>query len=135
MQGLISGPSNLFFCRGVYPKHTEVLWPGIELHHSSDNAGYLSTRPPESSNQSFFRWQKNFTNTVYFNINSSIHKELKPFCGFCFVLFFNLSIVDLQCVNFGSSHCGTVETHLTSIHEDTGSIPGLAQWVGGPTLS
>ena len=24
-----------------------------------------------------------------------------------------------------SSHCGSVETNLTSIHEDAGSIPGL----------
>ena len=28
-----------------------------------------------------------------------------------------------------SSHYGSVETNLTIIHEDTGSILGLAQWV------
>ena len=29
----------------------------------------------------------------------------------------------------GSSWCGSVVTNPTSIHEETGLIPGLAQWV------
>ena len=35
----------------------------------------------------------------------------------------------LQTETFGSSRHGSVETNLTSIHEDAGSIPGLTQWV------
>ena len=34
-----------------------------------------------------------------------------------------------------SSHLGLEETNLTSIHEDTASIPGLSQWVKDPTVA
>ena len=35
---------------------------------------------------------------------------------------------------FGSSRCGGVETNLTRVHEEVGSSPGLAQWVGDLVL-
>ena len=30
---------------------------------------------------------------------------------------------------YRSSHCGSAETNLTSVHEDAGSIPDITQWV------
>ena len=34
----------------------------------------------------------------------------------------------------GSSHCVSVVTNLTSIHENVGPIPGLTQWFKDPAL-
>ena len=34
----------------------------------------------------------------------------------------------------GSSHCGSAEMNLISVHEDTGWIPVLAQVVKDPAL-
>ena len=33
-----------------------------------------------------------------------------------------------------SSHQGSVEKNLTSIHEDAGLVPGLTQWVKDPAV-
>ena len=41
---------------------------------------------------------------------------------------------DKKKILLGSSHRGSVETNLTSIHEDAGSILGLAQCVKDPAL-
>ena len=38
----------------------------------------------------------------------------------------NTVIINMKLCSHGSSHCGSVETNPTEIHEDTGSIPGLA---------
>ena len=40
----------------------------------------------------------------------------------------------MHIINLGSSCHGSIEMNLTSIHEDTGSIPGLAQWLKDPAL-
>ena len=37
-------------------------------------------------------------------------------------------------VSAGSSCCGSVVMHLTSVHEDSGLIPGPAPWIGYPSL-
>ena len=41
---------------------------------------------------------------------------------------------NIELVEIGSSHCGSMVMNPTSTHEDSGSIPGLAQWVKDPVL-
>ena len=64
---------------------------------------------------SFFQW----TEILQFNVIKSIH--LMP-SGFASEVLFKKYFP-------GSSCHGSLETNLTSIHEDSGLIFGLAQWV------
>ena len=43
-------------------------------------------------------------------------------------------IQNLKIIYCWSSHRNSVETNLTSIYEDAGSTPGLAQWLKDPAL-
>ena len=46
----------------------------------------------------------------------------------------NHYVVPFKYTQFWSSHPGSAEMNLTGIHEDTGSIPGLTQWVKNQAL-
>ena len=55
--------------------------------------------------------------------------------GVCvFLCVYTLVLSPHKPARFGRSCCGSADTNLTSIHEDTGSIPSLAQWVKDPML-
>ena len=62
--------------------------------------------------------------------------SLHYFCNFLSLQLFQdkVFLFSLNQVFFWSSHCGSVVTTLTSIHDDVGSIPGLTQGVKDPAL-
>ena len=59
------------------------------------------------------------------------------FCPLRAYFYWETRIIEQQQKTLRSSHCGEAETNPTSIHEDMGSIPGLAQrdWGSGISLS
>ena len=96
------------------------------------------------------QWVKNPTAVTWDAVEARVqslawHSGLKVRCYSSFSLEHNLipgpgtsclgaATKEKQRIKNSSSHCGTAEMNPTSIHEDAGSIPSLAQWVGYPVL-
>ena len=64
---------------------------------------------------------------ICYNLHRNF-KFLNVFSLFFFCLFVCLFVFAVKLYR-GSSHCGSMVMNPTSIHEDLGSIPGLAQSV------
>ena len=73
-----------------------------------------------------FKEKKNSNIVIIFAAHRK-KKTLNSFYEFSIDNIF-INVKTSQKENFRSPHCGSVETNPTSIHEDLGLIPGLAQW-------
>ena len=72
---------------------------------------------------------------ISYNIhNLVVSKNFPKTSFFIFYLIIKHITGVLRNKRLRSSHRGSAATHLTSIHEDIGSIPGLVQWVKDPVL-
>ena len=133
-------------------ERTELLWPP-PLHQWADsNCGSEAGRRPQGKRHPHClflitshvaklfstRGSTAYTQHLYTSLEVFIWTggRKDPFKFTFLSLFYSLFlplnstiIIAKKKDYFGSSHCGSAETNLTSIHEDARSITGIAQWV------
>ena len=68
------------------------------------------------------------------SVQRNLRKLWRRGCRILIWIIGNKVILYIKDFRNRSSHRGSAKTNLTSIHEDPGSIPGLAHWVKDPVL-